>query len=577
MDLIIRGGTIIDGSGGAPYKGDLSIEGGRIREVGQCTGSATREIDATGCIVTPGFVDIHTHFDGQATWDPYLAPSSQHGVTSLLMGNCGVGFAPARLGDTAHNWLIGLLEGVEDIPGTALAEGLTWDWESFPDYLDALERRQFAVDVGAQVPHAALRAYVMGERGADATELASQEEIATMRRLTREALEAGAMGFTTSRTYVHRTRSGETIGTYRASAEEVLGVAAALGDAGRGVMQMITDAYLSDDLDFRDTELELLGALARTTGRPLSFTVQQPDIAAERWRELFDFVTLANRDGLDIKAQVAPRPIGVLLGYQGSLNPFTFCRAFKPLRHLPLAEQVKALRNPELRRTLLEEHPRTEHYMVGFDCWPWERLFPLADPPDYEPPAENSVANLAQAQGVSPLEFVYDYLLGDDGKAMIYCPLQNFAAGDLDVVREMLVFPHSIIGLSDAGAHCGVVCDASFPTTTLALWGGKRRHGESLPLEFLVQRLTRRNAEQVGWLDRGLLQAGLLADVNVIDLDTLNCRAPRIVHDLPAGGRRLIQDATGYRYTIKRGEVTFENGVSTGALPGTLVRGATSV
>jgi len=373
----------------------VGVENGVIASVGECPRDAKQEIDATGCIVTPGFVDIHTHFDGQATWDPYLAPSSQHGVTSLVMGNCGVGFAPARPGDAAHNWLIGLLEGVEDIPGTALAEGLTWDWESFPEYLDALERRRFAVDVGAQVPHAALRAYVMGERGADASARASQDEIDTMRRLTCEALHAGAIGFTTSRTYVHRTRNGETIGTYRAEVEEVMGIAAALGDAGCGVMQLITDAYLSDDTDFRDSELKLLGGLARATGRPLSFTVQQPDIAAGRWRELFDFIHQANNDGLDIKAQVAPRPIGVLLSYQGSLNPFTFCRAFRTVARLPLPELVKALKDPALRRALLDEHPQTEHYMVGFDCWPWERLFPLSDPPDYEPPVEKSVAYLA--------------------------------------------------------------------------------------------------------------------------------------------------------------------------------------
>ena len=577
MDLIIRAGTIVDGSGAPPRQGDIGINNGIIAAVGECEGSGRREIDARGCLVTPGFVDIHTHFDGQATWDPYLAPSSRHGVTSLVMGNCGVGFAPARRGDAEHDWLIGLLEGVEDIPGTALAEGLRWDWESFPEYLDALERRRFAVDVGAQVPHAALRAFVMGERGADATAVASAEDIDAMRTLARQGLEAGAIGFSTSRTDIHRTRDGENIGTYRASADEVLGVAAALGDCGRGVMQLITDAYMTDDLAFRDAELDLLRTLAHNTGRPLSFTVQQPDIAADRWRELLQFVEQSNQAGLDIRAQVAPRPIGVLLGYQGSLNPFSFCRAFRRIARLPLPELVEALRQPELRRQLLEEHPRTEHYLVGFDHWAWERLFPLADPPDYEPGPENSVAALAARDGVSPLEFIYDYLLGDDGRAMLYCPLQNFAAGNLDVVRDMLTFEHSVIGLSDAGAHCGVICDASFPTTTLALWGRDRRHGEGLPLEFLVHRLTRRNAEQVGWLDRGLLAPGLLADVNVIDFESLRCRAPRMVHDLPAGGRRLVQDAEGYRFTIKRGEVTHEDGAPTGALPGTLVRGTTTV
>jgi N-acyl-D-aspartate/D-glutamate deacylase len=574
MDLVIRNGTLVDGSGSTPFAGDLAIKDGCIAEIGKVDTRGAREIDADGCLVTPGFIDIHTHFDGQATWDPLLAPSSLHGVTSLVMGNCGVGFAPALPGDEAHAWLIGLLEGVEDIPGTALAEGLTWDWETFPDYLDALGRRQFAVDVGAQVPHAALRAFVMGERGADAEATASPAEIATMRRLTAEGLQAGAIGFTTSRTYVHRTRDGANIGTYRAAAEELVGVASALADAGCGVMQMITDAYISDDLAFRDEELALLRTLASTIRRPLSFTVQQPDIAEGRWRELFDFIASANAQGLDIKAQVAPRPIGVLLGYQGSLNPFTFCRAFREVGRLPLEELVNALRDPVRKQRILNEHPTVQQYLVGFDHWPWERLFPLQDPPDYEPAPEQSVRALAQSAGLSPEEFVYDYLLENNGTALIYCALQNFAAGNLDVVHEMLTFPHSVLGLSDAGAHCGVICDASFPTTTLALWGGKRRRGDALPVEFLIHRLTRRNAEQVGWMDRGLLAPGLLADINVIDFARLDCRAPRIVHDLPAGGRRLVQPASGYRYTIKRGEVTFAEGEHSGSLPGRLVRGA---
>ncbi|MCB1748644.1 MAG: amidohydrolase family protein [Gammaproteobacteria bacterium] len=573
MDLVIRNGTIYDGTGGAPCTGDIGIEGDTIAEVGRVAARGKREIDADGAIVTPGFIDLHTHFDGQATWDSYLAPSSHHGVTSLVMGNCGVGFAPARPGEAEHQWLIGLLEGVEDIPGTALAEGLPWDWESFPDYLDALARRRYAVDLGAQVPHAALRTYVMGRRGADAEAQASGEDIAAMRRLAREALEAGALGFTTSRTFVHRTRDGENIGTYRAPAEELLGVAGALADAGRGVMQLITDAYVTEDLAFRDAEIALVEAVARTIRRPLSFTVQQPDLAAGRWRELFDFVGRANAAGLDIKAQVAPRPIGVLLTHQGSLTPFIFCRAFQRTMRLPLAERVAALRDPALRATILAELRASREFLVGLDRWPWERMFPLSDPPDYEPSAADSVAALAAAQGVPADEYAYDYLLGDDGRAMLYCPLHNYVDGSLDVVREMLTFPHSLLALSDAGAHCGVICDASFPTTTLALWGRDRSRGEGLPLEFLVQRLTRRNAEQVGWLDRGLLRPGLLADVNVIDFDKLRCRAPHIVHDLPAGGRRLVQEADGYRCTVKRGTVTFENGKPTGELPGSLVRG----
>ena len=577
MDLVIRGGTIVDGSGRAPYVGDVGIAGDRIATVGVVGARGKREIDARGLLVTPGFVDIHTHFDGQATWDPLLAPSSLHGVTSLVMGNCGVGFAPARQGAAEHAWLISLLEGVEDIPGTALAEGLTWDWESFPEYLDALARRKFAVDVGAQLPHAALRVYVMGTRGADANCAARADEIAAMRRLAVEALEAGAIGFTTSRTLVHRTRSGEHIGTYRAASDELLGIAAALRDTGRGAMQLITDAYLLDDEQFRDDEFALLKDLARVTGRPLSFTVQQPDTAAGRWRELFAFIGAANAEGLNIKGQVAPRPIGLLLGYQGSLNPFTFCPSFRAVAKLPLPAMVQALRDPARRRAILDEHPHIKRYLVGFDSWPWQRLFPLGDPPDYEPTPASSVEALARAQGVPPDEYTYDFLLDGEGTALLYCPLQNFAGGDLSVVREMMSFPHTVFGLSDAGAHCGVVCDASFPTTTLALWGGKRRQGAGLPIEFLVHGLTRRNAEQVGWRDRGLLAAGLLADINVIDFAALECRAPHIVHDLPAGGRRLMQEASGYRHTIKRGVVTFNDGQATGALPGTLVRGATSV
>ena len=574
MDLVIRGGTVVDGSGKASFTGDVGIIGDRIAAVGRVADRGRREIDAQGLLVTPGFVDIHTHFDGQATWDPMLAPSSLHGVTSLVMGNCGVGFAPARPGEAEHAWLISLLEGVEDIPGTALAEGLTWDWESFPDYLDALARRRFAVDVGAQLPHAALRTYVMGTRGADATCTASPAEIGEMHRLAVEALEAGALGFTTSRTLVHRTRDGENIGTFRAPPEEVVGIARALRDTRRGAMQLISDAYLLDDPEFRDSEFALIRELATTIEPPLSFTVQQPDTVAGRWREIFDFIRQANADGLNVRGQIAPRPIGVLLGYQGSLNPFSYCSKFQEVSRLPLPELVRALREPARRQAILDEHPHVKRYLVGFDSWPWQRLFPLGDPPDYEPGPESSIEALARARGVPALEYVYDYLLGGDGTALLYCPLHNFAAGDLSVVREMMSFPHTVFGLSDAGAHCAVVCDASFPTTTLALWGGKRRRGEGLPIEFLVHGLSRRNAEQVGWLDRGLLAPGMLADVNVIDLSALDCRAPRIVHDLPAGGRRLMQEAVGYRLTVKRGVETFRHGLSTGELPGTLVRGA---
>ncbi len=575
MDLVIRGGTIVDGSGRPRFAGDVGIVGDRIVAVGEVDAPGARELDAGGLIVTPGFVDIHTHYDGQATWDPELAPSSHHGVTSIAMGNCGVGFAPAA--PDRHDWLIGLLEGVEDIPGTALAEGLSWDWETFPEYLDALGRRSFVLDVGAHVPHAAVRAYVMGDRGADAEAVPTAEEIAAMARIVEEGVRAGALGFTTSRTLVHRTRSGQTIGTYRAGLDEVLGVAEGLKAAGTGVIQLISDAYLLADETFCASELELLGELVRATGRPLSFTVQQPDLAAGRWRELLSWVAAQAAAGLPVAAQVAPRPIGLLIGHQASVNPFMFCPSFREVAGLPLDALVAALADPDRRARILAEHPHTARFLPGFDSWPWHRLFPLGDPPDYEPRPDTSVAAEAARRGVPAIEWVYDLLLADGGRTLLYCPLMNYAAGSLDDVREMLASPHAVYGLSDGGAHCGVICDASFPTTTIAHWARDREatgRGPGLPLEHLVHGLTRRTAEQVGWLDRGLVAPGHLADLNVIDLTTLNCRAPHIVHDLPAGGRRLVQEATGYRWTVKRGTVTFADGRPTGDLPGRLVRGA---
>jgi N-acyl-D-aspartate/D-glutamate deacylase len=577
MDLVIRRGTVVDGSGAAPRTADVGIEDGRIVEVGRIApGSGAREVEADGLLVTPGFVDIHTHFDGQATWDPVLAPSSQHGVTTVAMGNCGVGFAPAR--PDRHEWLIGLLEGVEDIPGTALAEGMTWGWESFPEYLDVLARTDRTMDVAAHVPHAPLRTYVMGERGADHLEHPSDDEIATMARLTREALEAGAIGFATSRTDVHRTKAGENIGTLKSGEAELLALAGALADVGTGVIQLISDAYQSPDDEFAESELALIEAMARTSGRPLSFTVQQAYHSPDRWRHLFGRIGDWRSAGLDVKGQVAPRPIGVLLGLEATANPFFACASFADVASLPLADRGAALADPERKERILREHAELvatlpeglfRSIVSGFD-----HTFEMADPVDYQVDASWSVAAAARSQGIDPAAHVYDLLLQRGGTQLLYLPLFNFAHGSLADVHEMITSPLALFGLSDAGAHCGAICDASSTTSFLTVWGRDRRDGPPLPIEQVVHHLTRRTAEHVGWLDRGLLAPGHLADVNLIDLDALGCAPPRIAHDLPAGGRRLVQDATGYVMTIKAGVPTFEDGVPTGALPGRLVRGA---
>ncbi len=573
--LVIRNGTLIDGTGAAARRADVSIVDGVIAAVGDDVSSAgARTIDADGLIVTPGFVDIHTHFDGQATWDPVLAPSSVHGVTSVVMGNCGVGFAPARPTTAQHDWLIGMLEGVEDIPGTALTEGLSWDWETFPEYLDALERRSFAIDVGAHVPHAPLRAYVMGERGADPREPPTADELTAMAAVVRAGVEAGAVGFTTSRTYVHRTRDGAPLGTRYSSADELLALVGAMADAGRGVVQMISDAYQDGDEEFAREEMALMRAIVEDTGRPLSMTVQQPAHLPDRWREMRDWVARAAADGLPMRMQVAPRPIGLLQGLQASANPVAVCPSYREIASRPLAAKVAALREPERRRRIVHEHAAAAQRLQGLPrtmFTEFEKLFPMTDPVDYEPAAERSIAGLAAARGVAPVEEVLDRLVEHDGTQLMYMTLANYAYGNLDDVREMLLSPDAVLGLSDAGAHCGAICDGSFPTTALSLW--PNRAAGSIPIETMVNHLTLRTARQVGWHDRGIVAAGYLGDVNVIDVGALAAHRPHIVHDLPAGGRRLVQSASGYVHTFKRGVETFADGVPTGALPGRLVRG----
>ncbi len=574
-DLVIRNGVVVDGTGGPSRRGDVAIEGDRIVAVGDDVARGRREIDADGLMVTPGFIDPHTHYDGQATWDPWLAPSSQHGVTTVAMGNCGVGFAPVA--NDFHDELIEMMEGVEDIPGTALHEGLRWDWESFPEYFDALEREERTIDVATHVPHAALRAFVMGERGGDPLERPTEPELVEMARLLGEGLDAGALGVSTSRTERHRTSRGENLGTLRARAPELQALASVLNTKGRGVFQLVSDCYRTADDEFAASEFSLIADIARTSQRPVSYTVQQDFEAPGRWRDLMALATSMQAEGFDVKAQVAPRPIGVLLGLEASNNVFTPVRTYARIAGLPLAERIVALQNSELRQNILESHAA----LTGPDAFAghaffgrFDEMFVLDDPVNYDLDVRQSLGATARRLGVDPREYAYDVQLQRDGHQLIYTPLFNFVDGNLDAVHEMITNPVSMFGLSDGGAHCGAICDASMTTSYMTLWARDRNDQMSIPLEHVVRQLTRRPATHFGWLDRGLVAPGLLADLNIIDFARLNCASPRIETDLPAGGRRLLQSATGYRYTIKRGSVTFEDGAATGLLPGQLLRGA---
>jgi N-acyl-D-aspartate/D-glutamate deacylase len=574
LDLLIRDAKIVDGTGRPQFAGDVGIRGGRIVEVGKVSSAARRTIDAGSLLLTPGFVDIHTHYDGQVSWDSVLAPSSVNGVTSVAVGNCGVGFAPAR--PDKHEFLINLLEGVEDIPGTALAEGLTWDWESFPDYLDALDKRSFAIDVGAHLPHAALRAYVMGERGGDHTQEPSETEVVEMARLTEQAMAAGALGFTTSRTHVHKSRTGKNIGTLTAPQAELAAIAAAMARSGKGVIQLISDAYLTADDEFAGRELDLIAAMAKIAARPLSFTVQQTDDAPERWRFIFKRIEAMVASGLSVKAQVAPRPIGLILSFATTVNPFMVSRTWKNLAQtLTLDERLRVLAQPEIKAAILAEHAaRTITGLNAGIVHGFNRMFRMTDPVDYEPSESASLQAEAQRAGRAVTDYAYDVFLEKGARQLIYQPLINYTHGNLDVAHAMLVADNTLFGLSDGGAHCGTICDGSFPTTTLALWSRGNKSGKRVPVEALVHGYTKRNAAHVGWHDRGVIAPGYLADLNLIDLDALSLSPPEIVQDLPAGGTRLLQTPHGYRYTIKNGLVSFDNGEWTGELPGRLLRGA---
>ncbi|HYW04776.1 MAG TPA: amidohydrolase family protein [Gammaproteobacteria bacterium] len=563
-DLVIRGGTVVDGSGGEPFTADVAVSGGKIAAVGRVPQRGREELDAAGLLVTPGFVDIHTHYDGQATWDQRLAPSSCNGVTTAVMGNCGVGFAPVQR--SHHDLLIELMEGVEDIPGAALHEGLSWEWESFGDYLDALDRRPHDIDLCAQLPHGALRVYVMGERGAEG-EAATPEEIETMGRLAAGAMRDGALGFSSSRTVRHRTSRGAPTPTLTAAEDELTGIADAIGATGRGVLQVISD--------FRDLDGEfgIFRRMVERSGRPLSISLSQADAKPDMWRELLERIEAASDAGLPMKGQVCGRPIGTLLGLQGSLNPFMAHPSYRAIARLPLEEKVRTMRDPAFRERLLAEEPATDNPMVRYITGSWQKLFQLGDPPDYEPPPERSVAARAQREGRRPEELAYDLLLERDGRELLYFPLFNYTEFNLDNARRMMLHRDTVLGLGDGGAHVGAICDASFPTYMLTHWGRDRNRGERLELSWIVRSQTRATAEAVGLLDRGLLARGMKADINLVDFQRLRLHPPRMAYDLPTGGRRLLQEADGYVATVVGGEVTYRDGRSTGALPGRVVRG----
>ena len=562
-DLVLRNGTVIDGTGGPRFQGDVAIDGGKISAVGEVSGRGKREIDAHDRLVTPGWVDVHTHYDGQVTWDPLLAPSSWHGVTTVVMGNCGVGFAPVRPG--RESFLIELMEGVEDIPGTALHEGIRWRWESFAEYLDALAATARVLDVAAQVPHCAVRAYVLGDRAHDVE--VTNDEIAEMSRLTRDALRAGAIGFTTSRTILHRSRHGLVPGTH-STPQELLGIGRALGEAGHGVFEMVSD------LQGQEPDLAWMKQFCRATGRPITFAIAQTFFAPTAWKQ-----TLAKSEelaaaGLSIVPQVACRPTGLLFSLQSTFHPFFFHPTYRnELAPLALAERVARMRTPDVRARILAEDLDTADPIVRILATNWTQMFPLGDPPDYEPAPEQSIYAIAARENRRPEDVAYDAMLEQDGKRFLFAPLANYLDYNYDVIREMLLHPRTVLGLSDGGAHCGLICDASMPTFLLTHWARDRRRGEQIPVEQAVRLQTANTARVYGFTDRGTIEPGKKADVNVIDWDALRLHAPEMVFDLPAGGRRLVQRVDGYEATIVAGEVTFEDGEPTGALPGALVRG----
>ena len=565
-DLIIRGGMVHDGLGNAPRLADVAVKDGRIAAVGAVSGTADQELDARGLIVTPGFVDVHTHYDGQATWEQRMAPSSGHGVTSVVMGNCGVGFAPCK--PDQRDILVKVMEGVEDVPEVVMTEGLPWNWETFPQYLDALEARSFDIDVAAQLPHSALRVYVMGERGA-AQEPPSADYLRKMRELTTEAIRAGALGVTTSRNMLHRTKAGELAPSLFSEEDELAALAAGLKDAGQGVFQIIP-APMGDAV----TEFAIMRKLAEQSGRPLSYSlIQMPTGDEQAWRKSLDALTQANRDGLQMRAQVAPRPVGMFYGLELSYHPFAYHPTYKAMAHLPLADRVARMRDPHVRAQLMSEQAEDTNPVNLKTVRAFQFCYAWGEEADYEPNIADRIDNRAKAAGLSVEEYAYDLLLAREGQAMFYQPGANYRDRNLNAVREMLGHPQAVVGLADGGAHYGMICDASFPTYFLARWARDAEPSQRIELPHAIAALTSEPAKLAGLNDRGRLAVGFKADINLIDLPRLKVHVPTVAHDLPAGGRRMRQLADGYVATIVSGTVTYRNGEHTGALPGRLVRG----
>ena len=563
-DLVIRNGTIVDGLGGPPYSGDVAVADGIIVAVGTVDGRGAREIDATGLLVTPGFVDLHTHYDGQSVWSDRMTPSSSHGVTTALMGNCGVGFAPCRPED--HDVLVDVMAGVEDIPGVVMTDGLPWDWETFPQYLDAVESRRRDIDVAAYLPHSPLRVYAMGRRGAD-REPATAEDLALMRKLAAEAIEVGALGVSSSRFAFHKTGSGAPIPTYGAAYEEISAIAAGVADAGGGLLQFIPDIAAGG----YEGVLQEVFEAANDAGLAVTFTLTTGNSGAPIWPEAVNLVEKFNAAGGNITAQVFARPIGLVIGLELTANPFVLYPSYQQIADLPLQQRVAEMRKPEVRARILADRPGQGHPFMYF-AQSWEWMFPLTEPANYEPSAQDSIAARARARGVSPLEEAYDRLLDEDGHAMMLVALANFENNSLDTVGELLRRDDVVLGLGDGGAHYGMICDASYPTFVLAHWARDRATGRFSVAEA-VRLLTSVPAGVAGLGDRGRIAVGYKADLNVIDHAGLTLHKPVITYDLPAGGRRLDQTADGYVATIVSGEIIAENGVPTAARPGRLIRG----
>ncbi len=563
-DLVIRNGTIVDGTGGPSFFGDVAISGGLVAEVGEVVGTGKREIDATGLLVTPGFVDMHTHYDAQVTWDPYITPSGWHGVTTVVMGNCGVGFAPAR--KDRRDFLIAMMEGVEDIPGAALSDGIEWEWETFPEYLDALDSRSWVADIGTQMPHGALRAWVMGDRCADGIE-ATGDEVAEMAFLTEEALRSGALGFSTSRTPLHRSIDGELVPGTSADASELIGIARGMAAAGHGVFECalhhpeVPESFV------------WLRDVAQITGKPTVFNFNIPDTHPELWRDVLDLLAAAAAEGLEVYGQVAGRPVGVLMSWDGTINPFMGRPTFEGLRGLDPAERKSALRRPDIRAAILSETSLDDRPLVQYISSSFERMWLFAEEADYEPFQSSSLLSLAEGEIHRASEMAYDHLTSSEGTGIIYFPFMNYAAGSLEPLRELHLHPRTRMGLADGGAHCGTIVDGGMPTFMLSYWARDRTRGDTLPLEYVIHRQTQQTAQFYGLHDRGALLAGMRADLNVIDFDRLGVERPHMEWDLPTDAPRYVQKARGYVYTICNGVVTVEDGLFTGDLPGRLVRG----